>query len=475
MASNPYKWSAIEGLCNKFIQFAFVILLSRIVGPEVFGTISLVLVFTTIAQIFVEGGLSTALIRKGNASEIEFNTAFAINIVASIVVFSFVCMISLLMTNFSEINGLFSYVSSASVILIINAIGFVPRAKLTIDLNFKPIAIASISGGLISGALSVILALNGFGIWSLIVQVISNSLVTNICLIASQKKIPQIQYNSRVAKELINYSHKLVWAALLDVGFANVYVVAITNGYSLLLLGLFNQANRLATVPIVTLTSIIQRVNLSTMAKANGGKYELNHAYHTSFISIFVIVAPMIFLMHLISFELIDLMLGKEWHKSVVYFQLILIGSSFIPLTSVCLNLIKVVGNSGLYLKLELAKKTIGTILLVLLYRYGIEAICIGMALTSFLSFIITQWSIRKYVDIDLKKIGILALKNIAILMFVYMVSELVSSFVYSHGTFIVLISKVSIFISCCAVFILGFSKKDLSVLKSFLFPNSLS
>lgn len=469
VASNPYKWSAIEGVSNKAIQFIFVIILSRIIGPEGFGIISFILVFTTIAQIFVEGGLATALIRKSKVTELEYNTAFCLNVIISIVCFLIVCFIAFFVEKSIDIPEFFSYVSFVSITLIINAFGFVPRAKFTVELNFKPIAVASIAGGILSGLIATYLALKGYGIWSLVLQLIINSCISTMILLLFQKIKPKFQYSAVTAKDLISYSHKLIWSGLLDAGFNNVYILVVSSFYSLTSLGFFNQANRIATVPITTLTMVIQRVNMSTMAKVSADSWQLNEAYRTSFISVSSIFIPIIFCMHLISYESIYILLGSEWVQSSEFYKLLLVGMIFIPLSSVGLNIIKVVGDSALYLKIEIVKKIFGLAALSVSYKLGVDAICIAISLTSFCSFFYIQFYMRKKLNIDWRGLHFNLLKIIICASFVYMgVMIVFNLFFLNVNVYVAILVKTFSFIVLSLIFTILFFMKELGFVRNF-------
>lgn len=161
------KWSALERFSLQGIQFIISLILARLLSPSDFGTVGMLAIFISISQTFVDGGFSNALIRKIDRTEIDCSTAFYFNIVVGLICYGLLFLLSPYIAIFFNTPILSDLVKVLSISIFINSLTVVQIAKLSIEINFKAQAVATLISVILSGSIGIILAYKGYGVWSL--------------------------------------------------------------------------------------------------------------------------------------------------------------------------------------------------------------------------------------------------------------------------------------------------------------------
>ena len=168
--TNGIKWSAFERFLNIGVNFVISIVIARILSPTDYGVIGMITIFTSISIVFIEGGFSSALIRKQNRTDADYNTVFYYNISVSILLYILIFFSAPLVANFYNISELTIITRIVGLNIFIGAFGTIQTAILNISINFKSQTKISLIALLISGTIGIILAYNGYGVWALIFQ-----------------------------------------------------------------------------------------------------------------------------------------------------------------------------------------------------------------------------------------------------------------------------------------------------------------
>jgi len=402
---NAFIWSALDVFSSKGIQLLATIILARILGPADFGLVAIILIVVTVIQVFVDAGFSVAITRNHDVTEKELSTVFILNVVVSILFAIFLYFGSNQLAIFFEVDEIVKPLKVLSIVLVISSVGIVPRALLTVKLKFKILAIISFFSAFISSICGIYLALKGFGYWSLVLQFGLSTLIASILPFFFCNWLPKGTFCKKSARKLFLFSYNILLAGLLDVLFKNIPSVFIGKIYSLRDLGLYNQADRLASLPLMNLLGIIQRVNFQLLANNQKDKLQYNSLVEVVFIKNFMIFVPFCALTSLISKELVYILLGDSWERSSSILAILMWAYLFIAIGSIFLNSIKIFGLSKLYLKLEIYKKVIILLLLLLLYDHGVLYIAYGLVIANALGFFVNLYSYCKVTYFDFKRI----------------------------------------------------------------------
>lgn len=385
---NGLKWSAVEKVISQGIQLVTLLILARLLTPETFGLIAMTSLFISVAQLLVDGGFTSALVRKGIPNETEYSTAFFFNFAIGIFIYLAIFLSAPYIGIFYGNDLLIEVLRVLGFIVIINSLTVVHRAKLNVELDFKTQSKVTISASLIGGVIGVLLASNGFGVWSLVVQSILIAIVSTFLYFYIIKWRPLIEFDVVQFKDMFSYGYKLTLSSLIEIVYANSFIVIIGKLYSAGQLGLFYQAQRLIELPTSSFIGIIQRVNLPLMSKeANNDK--IKEIFSNSIISATFIFTPLICAVIIFADLIFYYILGPSWLGASKYLVILCGCYVFYPVHAFNLNLLQVKKRSDLFLKIEIIKKIIGVSMMLITYRFGVAALCFGIAMTSLLSLFV--------------------------------------------------------------------------------------
>lgn len=380
------KWSAIERLATQAVQLIIMLFLARMLGPHVFGLIGMLAVFIAVSQVFVDSGFSSALIRKTDRTEIDFSTAFYFNVLVSLFCYFILFIGAPYIADFYQQPMLVELTRVLGITVFVNSLSLVQRAKLTIEMDFKTQAKASLTSVAISSLIAVFLAMNGYGVWALVAQTLTMAICNAVLLNVIHPWLPKCSFSLASFKDLFSFGSKLLLSGLLDTIFKNIYQIVIGKQFSAIEVGQFTQANQLSSVPAMTITTIIQRVTYPMMSELQHDESKLEAAYLLTLRLSAVVVFPLMFGLAVIAEPLIDLVLGDNWQQAAILVSILSIGFLLYPIHAINLNLLQVKGRSDLFLKLEVIKKIITSLVLIITIPLGIKAICIGVIIQSYLS-----------------------------------------------------------------------------------------
>jgi teichuronic acid exporter len=399
-----FIWSALDSLGTQAIALIISLTLANILGPSAFGLVAILIILIAIANVFVNSGFNVALIRKLDRNEADFSTTFYFSLVVSIVCYALLFFCAPYIAQFYQQPELTLLTRVIALTVIINAFAAIPRVKLTVNLDFKTQAKCNLIAIVASGFVAFILAYLDYGVWALVVQQIILAIVNVLLLNLHVPWRPKEKFSNQSFKELFGFGYKLLLSSLIDTIYINSYGLIIGKQYSAIQLGFFNQADKLSSVPAMTLTGVIQKVTYPILGAMQHDTKKLDATYFVTLQFAAFIIFPIMFGISIIARPLIDVILGPQWQGSAEFISIITMAFALYPIHAINLNMLQVKGRSDLFLKLEVIKKTNLTIMLFITVPIGIKAMCIGMVITSFLAFFINTYYTGKLSSITTTK-----------------------------------------------------------------------
>lgn len=391
-ARSGLKWSAIERFATQAVQLIVMLILAKQLGPEAFGLVGLVAVVLSIAQVFVDSGFSTGLIRKLDRTEADFSTTFYFSVAVSFICYGVTFFIAPHLAIFFEKPELELLMQVAAFSIVINAFAIIQRAKLTIDVNFKVQAKCSFSAVFFSSIVGLYGAYNGFGVWSLVAQTLCMALLNVIFLNITVTWFPSKPFCKASFKELFGFGSKLLLSGLIDRVFKNIYPIIIGKYFTVFEVGQFNQAQQLTSIPAMTFTSVIQRVSYPVLSKLQDNKEEFSKGYLLSLRLAAMVMFPLFFGVSLIVEDILPLVIGLEWKPAANMASILALALMLYPIHAINLNILNVKGRSDLFLRLEIIKKVLTVIVLFVTIPHGIKAICFGIVFQSYVALLINTY-----------------------------------------------------------------------------------
>ncbi len=395
-------WNFLERISNEIIRFILNIILARLLFPEDYGMIAMIMVFLGISQSFIEGGFINALIQKQNRTDKDFSTVFYFNIFVAIVCYIILYYIAPSISKFYNLPQLTNIMRIINITIIMNSFSIVPRSIIAINLDFKKQAKATISATVISGLTSIYLALNGFGVWALVIQSIILASLSSLFLTFIVGWKPKLIFSIKSFNSLFQFGSKLLATNLINRIFANIYFIVIGKFYSLNQLGFYTRAEQLSHIPSSNIAGAIQSVTFPKMCEIQNNSSDLKDMYVNNIKYACLITFPILFFISLYSEPIVLFTLTEKWIKVAPLLTLMSITSLIYPINFLNMNLLLAKGRSGLYLKSELFKKILILMALILTVRLGIDEIIYGQIIVAFLSLIVNTYLTSKVINYNM-------------------------------------------------------------------------
>ena len=352
-------WSALDNVARYGIQFAIGIVLARLLSPDDYGLLGLVGIFTVVCTAFVNGGFTTALIRKKDATDDDYNTVFICNLGMSLLLYAVTFLCAPLIANFFERQELTALVRVSSLGLIVGALGMVQQTRLTKRIDFKTQTKITLVASVVSGIVGIGMALTGFGVWALVWQQLVSQAITTLLLYVYNRWLPRLSFSAESFHDLFGFGWKMMVSILLDAVWKELTQVVVGKFYSPATLGQYTRAKHYAKLLSSNLTSVVERVTYPVLSSIQDDKQRMVSAYRRIIRTSMFITTVALFSLAAVSEPLIYCMIGPKWHEASTYLPLICITFSLYPLHAINLNMLQVQGRSDLFLGLEVIKRII--------------------------------------------------------------------------------------------------------------------
>ena len=399
-ATKGVLWSALERFSVQGVQFILMIFMARLLTPNDYGLIGMLSIFLAVAQSLIDSGFSQALIRKQNRTEVDNSTVFYFNIVASIVLYLVLFLIAPIVANFYNKPELCSIMRVLCLTIIINSFSVVQNAILITRIDFKSLAKISFTTVVISGIIALVLAYNDYGVWALVSHSLIAATLNCTLLWILSKWRPIKSYSWSSFKELFSFGSKLLASGLIDTVYRNIYPLVIGKVFSATDLGYYTRAQHFSEFPSSNVTGILQRVTYPILCNIQNDDERLRDIYRRFLkLSAFVIF-PLMTGLAAVSHPFIELIIGSKWLFCAVLLQIICFNMMWYPIHAINLNLLQVKGRSDLFLRLEIIKKVIGVLIIIITVPLGIKAMCYGGIVSSILCLVVNTYYTGKIINV---------------------------------------------------------------------------
>lgn len=398
------SWSFVDSIAGQGITFLVGLVLARLLSPEEYGLIGIIIIFIAVFNSIVDSGFSNALIRKNDAKDIDYNTVFITNLILSIVLFGVLYISAPFISKFFNRSELTPLLRVMGSIVIINAFAIIQRTILVKKVDFKTQTKVSLISSIFSGVVGIGMALGGLGVWSLVGQQISRQFLNSAFLWFYSKWYPKLQFSIQSFKELFTFGWKLLVSSLIDTVWREIYQVIIGKCYTPVALGQYTRAQQFASIFSSNLTSVIQRVSFPVLSSVQDDKERLKSGYKR-IIKVSILITFVLMLgLAAVAKPLVLTLIGGQWLPCVPFLQVICIQMMLYPLHSLNLNMLQVQGRSDLFLKLEIIKKIIAIGPLLLGIFVNIYWMLSGSVVTGFIAYYLNAYYSGPFLNYSIKE-----------------------------------------------------------------------
>ena len=392
-------WSGADILMRQGLQFGVSIALARLLSPEEFGTIALLYLFTGIASAFVDSGFSSALIQRQEITHTDESTVFWFNLMIGASVALGLWAVAPFIAGFFALPILVPLTGVLALNIFLSALGSIHSTLLTKHLNFRVQMKISGFATLISGAVAIAMAWYGYGVWALAAQTLAATSATTLLLWCISPWQPAMVFSKKSVRQLFGFGGYMLASGLLDIIYNRAYTVLIGNFFGVRELGFYNRADNTKQLPVGVLTGILARVALPIFSAAADDKVQLRRGVQLALRGMMLVNVPMMLGVAATAEPLVLTLFGAKWLPSVPILQILSLGAVLWPLHVINLNVLMAQGHSHLFFRLEVAKKLLGSALLIAGTFYGIVGIAWSQVIFGIFAFAINAHYSKRFLN----------------------------------------------------------------------------
>ena len=379
-------WNVVLAASKVGLQFLSTIILAHLLTPDDYGLMGMMAIFIAISETLMDAGLGGALIKKKNATQIDYGTLFSFNLSMAIILYLAIFFAASYVSEFYMRPLLTDLMRLYGIVIIIEAFSLVPKIHLIKRLQFKTHAMISLFSGVIGLVIAIIFAILGYGVYSLIWQLIITSIVYTISLIAVSHYRFAFCFSYMSFKELLGFGFNTTSANFIKNFVENVFVNVIAKVAPLRLTGYYNQSFRLQNVVSSVQTTIIDNALFPVLSR-EADKRIVDVSVRINYMAAFG--AVLLYILFIFNAHMIVLlMLGEDWIGMIPYFKLLLVGGIFQSFTAFNRNIFKTLAETFSIVKCELFS-LIALLALLITMKYGINAI-----IYTFIGYALWRWQV---------------------------------------------------------------------------------
>lgn len=407
MAETEMKQKVVKGLFWKLlenggaqgIQFVIAIILARLLTPAEYGVVGIIMIFITIANVFVQSGFSTALIQKQSADELDFSSVCYFELAAALVMYGLLYQAAPSIASFYGIPDLMGIVRVLSLVLFPGAVISVQTAFVSRNMEFKGLFFSTLTASAVSGVISIGMAASGLGVWAMVGQQVSYYMALMAVLFVTVRWRPRLCFAAERVRGMFAFGWKILCASLLDTVFNNLYGLLIGKIYNEELLGSYNRGEQFPKLIATNLGAAIQAVLLPAFSAKQDDKKAVREMVRRAIRMSSFAVIPMLLGLFAVADTLVLALLGEKWMICVPFLRIMCISYCFWPIHITNLQAINAMGRSDIFLKLEVVKKGLSLLALIVGMQFNVYIMVCLKAFQDFVCTFINAAPNRKLLD----------------------------------------------------------------------------
>lgn len=392
------SWTFLEQFGSKALTFIVQVILARLIAPEEFGLLGMILIFNAVGNSLSDSGMSQSLIRSDKPDEEDFSTVFNINLAVSLLLYFIFWLIAPSIAQFYDQPRLIDLIRVYSIVIVINSLFTIQKTRLTHELNFKYQMKAQLPALLIAGLSSITLAYLEYGVWALVYMEIILGLSLTVIYFFQTRWFPKIKFNPQKLKEHFYFGYKVALSGIMSRIVANIFPMVIGKYFSPTMVGYYTRATTMKDFPVVTISNTLDKVIYPVFAKIKNNEEKLKEAYQKTLTIVTLMLSTIMLLLILTAYPLFGFLLGEKWLPAVPYFQILAITGIFYPINKYNSNILKIKGRTDLYLKMAVITNITLLVGIILTVRIGIIPLILAQVINSLIAVFINIYYANKFI-----------------------------------------------------------------------------
>lgn len=398
-------WMAVQRFGRIGISFIGNLVLARLLMPEDFGYVGMLMVFIAIADTFVDSGFGAALIQRKDPTQTDYSTIFYWNLIVAFVFWGVFYVCAPWVADFYKLPALSPILRVQSLVLILNAFSIIQLNQLTKQLEFKVLAKVNLIAAIGSVSLGIVLAYLGWGVWSLVVMNLSNAFLLNVVVWFATKWIPMWCFSWQSFKSLFGYGSLILVSSLIETIYTNIQLLIVGRVFSAKTLGYFTQAKKMEEVPVIGLSEVVNQVTFSVYSQVQDDKQRLVNGLRKSIQAITFLNFPLMVLLIVIAPSLFRFLFTDKWDEAVPIFQMLCAAKIIFTINTTNVSAIKATGRSDINLYANILKKVVALLLMGIgIYGWGLWGLLWALVIDGFTHFLINACCIGRLLQYGIGK-----------------------------------------------------------------------
>ena len=347
-------WGGIANGLQQVLNLVFGICLGRLLTPSDYGMVGMLAIFSAMAAALEEGGFMSALNKRKNPTHEDYNSVFWFSTLTGLTCYAILFLCAPLIADFYHRPELAPLARFVFLGFLITSLNVAPRAYLFRNLKVKQNSLIILCALLVSGIVGVVMAWRGFAYWGLATQTVVYTSVITILSFVQTRWWPSLKISFKPVREMLGFSSRLIITNIFNIN-QNIFPVLLGRTYGDVAAGNFTQANKWNYMGHVTITNMLWGVAQPVFTKVEDDKGRQLAVFRKLLRFTALFCFPALFGLSLIAHEFIVLALGAKWDDSASLLQMLCIWGAFVPIQSLCSNLIISRGRSGVYMRTTIA------------------------------------------------------------------------------------------------------------------------
>ncbi len=395
-------WKLLERFSSQLVSFIISIILARLLMPSDYGVIAIILVFINLANVIIDGGLNTALIQKKNADQNDFSTIFWFSLLMACILYLFLFSCAPFISRFYRNDILTPVLKVLGITLFFNSFNSIQRAYVSRHMLFRSLFYVNAIAIILSGLLGLFLAYRGCGVWALVWQSLSNSFFCCLIMWFSVHWRPSFDFSILRFRVLFDYGWKIFLTNFIICIYDNIRSLVIGRVYQPSTLAFFDRGKSLPSLLMTNITVSIDTVLLPAFSDEQDNTMRVKQMMRRSVQVSYLFVAPLLVGFFFTAKTIVLLLLTAKWLPAVPFIRIFCVAFLLMPIQNINMTSIKSLGYSNVTLKLEIIKKILEAIILVVSFLINVYAVAWGIVLYNFLCVFINLSPSRRLVNYSL-------------------------------------------------------------------------
>lgn len=396
-------WSSFQHFGRQAFSFLFSIILARLLMPEDFGYVAMIMVFIHISLTLIESGLTQSLIREDDREDIQtdYSTVFFFNLGMSILLYLVLFFGAPKIAGFYDQPILHNLIRWQGLVIIIHALTSIQGTRLVKNLDFKTQFFAGTPSLIIAGGISVYLAYTGFGVYSIVVYILLDAMIKSALLWYFSDWKPSFVFDIKKFKHHFKFGAHLTMSEALETLFNELYTIIIGKFFSPAHLGYFTRAYSMQRMPVANLTVVLNKVTYPIFAKIKNNDLKLKEVYGKLLLMVVFTLTPILLYLGILGEPLFRFILTDKWLPAVPYFKILCLAGILYPLSSYNINLLKIKGKSDIILKIQLIKKFVFVLSLSFIFLWGMNGLLYGILFNAIFAFLMNSYHSGRLINFN--------------------------------------------------------------------------